>query len=164
MQTQSEQSRSQTSVRRSRRLPMLAVVGGVAAVAVVGVLLVTNQAAPGGEAGALELRLPDTGGAMASCLPFTVEYLAEMSPAFAGTVTEVDGDRALLSVDRWYAGGSAPEVAVTVPDGAHIALNGVIDFREGEQYLITAEGGTVNLCGYSGEATPELEAAFEAAF
>lgn len=164
MQTQSEQNRSQTSVRRSRRLPMLAVAAGVATVAVVGVLLATNQEEPGGESDAVELSLPDTGGAMASCLPFIVEHLAEMSPAFAGTVTQVDGDRALLSVDRWYAGGDAAEVLVTVPDGAHIALNGVIDFREGEQYLVTAEGGTVNLCGYSGEATPELAAAFEAAF
>jgi hypothetical protein len=164
MKTQSEQTRSEASGGRSRRLPVLAAVAGVAAVAVVGVVLAVDRMNPGPEADAVELSLPDAGGVMGSCLPFTVEYLADMSPAFAGTATEVTGNRVVLRVDRWYAGGSAPEVVLDYPEGAHVALNGVIDFREGGQYLITAEDGTVNLCGYSGEATPELRSAFETAF
>jgi len=33
----------------------------------------------------------------------------------------------------------------------------------GQKYLITAAEGNVNFCGYSGPATPELTAAFDAA-
>lgn len=164
--------RSQVEVRtpvearvRRRRLPVLAAVAGVAAVTVGGGLLAADRFLPTAEAEGMELTLPETGGdVFASCLPFTAEHLAEMSPAFAGTVTDVSGDRAVLRVERWYAGDGASEVVVTVPGGAHIALNGVINFVEGRRYLITAVDGTVNLCGYSGEATPELEAAFETAF
>jgi hypothetical protein len=158
------QDQVETPVRRRRWLLALAAVAGAAALGA-GALLAANRTAPQPADETVELRLPDGGGdVMASCLPFTVEYLAELSTAFAGTVTDVSGDRAVLGVDRWYAGGSAPQVSVTVPDGAHIALIGTIEFREGARYLITAEDGQVNLCGFSGEATPEMEAAFEAAF
>ena len=149
--------------RRSRRLTVAATAAGVAAVAVAGLLLADGLGP--GRSEALELELPGAGGEIAgSCVPFTVETLADMSPAFLGTATAVDGNRATLRVDQWYVGGDASEVVVTVPDGAHIALNGTISFAEGEQYLITAVDGTVNLCGYSGEATPELRQAFDAAF
>lgn len=101
---------------------------------------------------------------MASCLPVTTEYLAEMSPAFAGTVTDVGDDTVTLHVNRWYAGNGPEEVLLTIPAGAVASLIGEIDFREGVTYLITATDGTVNMCGFSGEATTELQAAFDAAF
>jgi len=44
------------------------------------------------------------------------------------------------------------------------ALIDGFEFQVGQQYLITAAEGNVNFCGYSGLATPELTAAFEAAF
>jgi hypothetical protein len=44
------------------------------------------------------------------------------------------------------------------------ALIDGFDFEVGQQYLITAAEGTVNFCGYSGPATPELTAAFDQAF
>jgi len=136
---------------------------GVVAAGVAGVLLAGCSTSAGSD-GPLVLTVPDTGGAMASCLPLTKEYLTEMSPAFAGTVTDVGADTVSLRVDRWYAGSGPDEVALTIPPGAHAALIGEIDFREGVSYLITAADGTVNLCGYSGEATPELQALFDAAF
>lgn len=166
MQAQTEyRNPAEVPARRRRRITVVAAAAGVAAAAVVGGLLAADRLTPPAAAGSMELSLPASGGDIfASCLPFTVEYLAEMSPAFAGTAIEVTGDRAVLQVDRWYAGGDAAEVVVTVPDGAHVALNGDVDFQEGKRYLITAEGGIVNLCGYSGEATAELESAFESAF
>lgn len=141
------------------------IIGVAAAAAAVGVLLATGGIGPKGASDdAMELSLPDTGGAMASCLPFTVDYLADMSPAFGGTVTAVSDEQVTLDVERWYAGGGASTVVLTIPPEAHAALIGEIDFRTGSQYLITASGGAVNMCGYSGEATPEMTAAFEAAF
>jgi len=101
---------------------------------------------------------------MSSCLPFDVATLAGMSPAFAGTVTSVDGGKVVLDVDRWYAGGEAEQVLLSQPDATTSAALDGVTFEEGERYLVTAAQGTVNGCGYSGPATPELEAAFDQAF
>ena len=110
---------------------------------------------------ALQLPAPNV---MASCIQFSVDVLKDMSPAFAGTVTSVEGDTVTIDVDHWYAGGTADTVTLTQPGGSQsIALDGV-DFRQGERYLVTAAEGTVNGCGYSGPATPDLERAFAEAF
>jgi hypothetical protein len=97
------------------------------------------------------------------CIQFSVEELARAQVAFEGTVTSVDGSTVVLDVDRWFRGGDASEVALDAPTGME-ALIGGIPFDEGETYLITAYDGTVNYCGFTGPATPELRAAFEAAF
>jgi hypothetical protein len=44
------------------------------------------------------------------------------------------------------------------------ALIGGIEFESGGQYLISAEGGNVSYCGFSGPSTPEFRAAFVEAF
>jgi len=104
------------------------------------------------------------GDAMASCLVFDVAVLSEMPLAFAGTATDVQADSVLLTVDRWYRGGSAESVTVSVPAGQRsVALDGV-EFAPGQRYLVTATDGAVNGCGLSGPATPELEQAFVTAF
>ncbi|CAN5134625.1 hypothetical protein BH23ACT9_BH23ACT9_17420 [soil metagenome] len=96
-------------------------------------------------------------------MPFDIAILADMSPAFAATATAVGGETITLAVDRWYAGGDADTVVLHAPAGLE-ALIGGIDFVVGEEYLITAAGGSVNYCGYPGPATPELIAAFDEAF
>lgn len=111
---------------------------------------------------ALELAAGE-GDQMMSCLAFDPERLAEMPVAFEGTATAVDGDRVTLEVDRWFTGGDSDEVALVAPQGLE-ALIGGIAFEEGERYLISANEGQVNYCGFSGEATPELLAGFEEAF
>jgi len=100
---------------------------------------------------------------MAMCIQFSVEYLAPMPVAFEGTVTSVEGETISLDVDHWYKGGEAAQVVLHAPAGME-ALIGGIPFVEGTQYLITATDGNVNYCGFSGESTPELKAAFEEAF
>lgn len=110
----------------------------------------------------LELSL-GAGDGLASCVVFDVAFLSDMSPAFAGTVTAIDAERVTLRVDQWYAGGDAAEVTLTGNSGA-ASLIGEIDFRVGGEYLITAAEGLVNYCGFSGEATPKLRAAFDHAF
>lgn len=101
--------------------------------------------------------------AMAMCLVFDVATLAEMSPAFAGTVVELTGSAATLDVDRWYTGGDAEVVEISYTPGFE-ALIGTPALEVGQRYLITATDGVVNGCGYSGPATTEYEAAFEQAF
>lgn len=104
------------------------------------------------------------GDALASCLPVTAEFLADMPVAFAATVAAVEGTRVTLAVDRWYAGGDADTVVVTQASEASMALIGGVEFVEGSGYLVTATDGVVNACGYSGPDTPELRAVFDDAF
>ena len=101
--------------------------------------------------------------AMASCIQFSVEYLAPMPVAFEGTVVSVEGDTVTLDVDHWFKGGDAAQVVLNAPQGME-ALIGGFPFEGGTQYLITASEGNVNYCGFSGVSTPEMRAAFEEAF
>ena len=159
------------SATDSRRLTprRLALAGGAtlaAAAAVTAGVLVWGEdpVVPVAEPTTLTLALPAS-DATASCLPFEVRYLADMSPAFAGTAVEVGEEHVVLDVDRWYAGGDADQVRLEAPGGAAAqALGYGVDFEEGQRYLVTAANGTVNGCGYSGPATPELERAFDTAF
>jgi negative regulator of sigma E activity len=161
---------SSTSLLR-RRLPILAAAAALVAVAgVAGAQLVQDDdpapdAAPDPVVN-LDLTVPG-GDAVASCIAFDEAVLAQMSPALKATATEVAGDTVTLRVDEWYAGaeeaGNADQVTLTSTSGT-VALDGAVTFAEGRTYLITAAEGVVNSCGFSGEATPELEAAFERAF
>lgn len=145
----------------------LLVVGGGAAALVQGSS--PTPAAEGGvgssggeEPTVLALSLPDPDAA-ASCIPFEVQYLSAMTTAFAGTVTAATPDEVTIDVDRWYVGGDADIVSLTVMDPAQVSDGGV-SFLDGQRYLVTAASGTVNGCGFTGPATPEYEAAFDEAF
>jgi hypothetical protein len=156
---------------RRRRRPsvwLAAAVAAAAAVIVLGVVVLGGGSGPAGtpekEATTLALTLPDSSGAAGSCIQFDVAFLREMPVAFAGTVSGIDERQVTLDVDRWYRGGDADVVTLAVPgQQSSAALDGV-DFRSGERYLVTATDGTVNGCGFSGPATPDLERAFDEAF
>ena len=159
-----------TARRRRRPARWLAAVAAAAAVAAVVWVGVGADGGgddrPGGpEANApttLALSLPSADSA-SSCVAFDVVYLREMPVAFAGTATSVGSGQVTIDVDRWYRGGDAGRVTLAVHDGQSVALDGV-DFRQGERYLVTATNGTVNGCGFSGPASPQLEAAYGEAF
>ncbi|MBA2443791.1 MAG: hypothetical protein H0V49_00435 [Nocardioidaceae bacterium] len=112
----------------------------------------------------LELTLPGSGSSMASCMPFSSEVLAGMSPAFSGTAVEVDDDSVLLDVDHWYAGGGAQQVELQTLEGATVSLEGVPEFVSGERYLVTAANGVVNACGFTSMWSDENAAVFDEAF
>lgn len=101
--------------------------------------------------------------AMMSCIVPSSEVLAPVEVAFAGTVSAIDGETITLTVDRWYAGGDTDTVVVTSPAGLE-ALIGSVPWVEGEAFLVSATAGTVNYCGLSGPATPELQAIYDGAF
>lgn len=147
-----ETPRPRMDQRRTR------VIGAVAAILVIAI---AGVAMLGGDS---ELVLTADGDdALASCLPFDIETLRPMSPAFGGTVVELTDSTATLEVDRWFRGGDAARVEIEYTPG-YEALIGTPSFEIGQRYLITATDGVVNGCGYSGLATPEYEAAFEEAF
>ena len=166
-----EQSRAGDTVTPTRRHHgrPLAVAASLVLVAgaAVGILIATNNR-PGHTPDAvspttLSLKVAPS-GAMTSCIRFDAKYLRDMPVAFAGTVSDVTDEAITLEVDRWYAGGTAGHVTVSVPDNnTSIALDGV-KFIEGKRYLVAATNGTVNGCGFSGLATTQLTSAYAQAF
>lgn len=144
---------------------------GVAAVAALVLAIAGGLALTGGDdtpplADAPPLELTAGGeDVMASCIAFSPEDLERVAEvAFEGTVTAVDGNTITMTVDTWFRGSEeASQVVLNAPQGME-ALIGGIPFEVGGQYLISAQDGTVNYCGFSGESTPDLRAGFEAAF
>ena len=144
-----------------------ALVAAAAAVLAIGVgSVVATDGGGGTKAGktTLSLKAPGGGGGttMNSCIMFSVDILKDMPLAFGGTVTDISGDTVTLDVDRWFKGGTADVVTVTTP-AANTSV-GTVEFTKGTRYLVTATDGTVNSCGYTSEATPDLERSFEQAF
>ena len=145
------------------RLPALAAVAAV----IVGIgAVATLLERPGGEPApqavtTLALQAAESGASM-SCVPFSADVLAAMPVAFGGTVTAVASGVATLDVDRWFKGGTADSVTITTPTAE--SSTDTPELVQGKRYLVTATNGTVNSCGYSGEATPELAGFFEQAF
>ena len=100
-----------------------------------------------------------------SCFTFSPEQLSRVTDiAFAGTVTAFGEGTVTLNVDSWYRGGdAAAKVVLNAPAGME-ALIGGIPFATGAQYLISAQGGNVNYCGFSGPASPAHLVSFNQAF
>lgn len=159
-----EQEASSSPAPRRNWMYAVAAVSALV-LAVAGGLALNNGGEPAPEA-ATPLEL-EAGGEdlMASCIMFSPEELDSVAEiAFAGTVTNVDGSTVTLTVDEWFRGDdSVTEVVLHAPQGME-ALIGGIPFTTGDEYLVSAQGGNVNYCGFSGPATPDYRASFEAAF
>ncbi len=159
-----ERERPQTSGRRTWTIAVAAV--AVLVVAIAGGLgLAGNEGTPSIQDKAPIALDAGTEDLMAMCIVFSPEELERSAElAFEGTVTAVEGNTVTLTVDTWFRGGDGtPEVVLNAPQGME-ALIGGFPFSVGDQYLISAQDGTVNYCGFSGAATPELRTAFESAF
>lgn len=172
MQTDIDTAPATPDTAKRRRAPLW-LAGAAAAVIAAGAALVVTGVFDGDSgdepdlADAVVLSLGEGQDPAASCLRPDATVLAPVPLAFAGTATEVDGERVVLDVTEWYVGTedevAADTVELTAPAGLE-ALTGGITFEVGEPYLISAQNGVVNYCGLSGPATPQLQAIFEAAF
>ena len=152
--------------RRSRLLAAAASLALLAAAGVAALVATTGDdgPTPGSSAPTTVALKVAPSRAMTSCIRFDVKFLKDMPVALAGTVTSVAADAVTINVDRWYKGGTADRVTISVPDAnTSITLDGV-HFVNGKRYLLTATRGTVNGCGFSGLATPELTKAYAQAF
>jgi hypothetical protein len=172
----SQPTRDEITDRRRRRWTVPALVAAAAVAAVgLGVVLAGTGDEDGGELadapivttapGKLKVLELSTGteNVMAMCMPITPELIAEMPVAFKGTVDSSEGAIVTLTIDQAYRGTDAQVVTLVAPEGLEALIGGVA-FVPGQQYLITATDGVVNYCGFSGPATPELQALFDQAF
>jgi hypothetical protein len=99
------------------------------------------------------------------CMRLDAEALKPVPVALAGTVISLADKTVTLDVDRWYKGGDADRVTISLPPGdISPALIPGVDFVEGEKFLVAAFDNTVNGCGFSGPATPELTKLYDEAF
>jgi hypothetical protein len=152
-----------------RRTRVLAAAAGLVLLAAAGIAAIVTTTGDGGRAP--RTTVPTTialkvapSSASSSCLRFDVSILRDMPVALAGTVTDITYETVTLNVDRWYTGGTADRVTVTIPDTqTSIGMDGV-QFVNGQRYLLTATNGTLNGCGFSGPFSPELEKAYAQAF
>ncbi len=152
--------RTAPSRRRRPRGWILGVAGLGTAAAVAGILAFTggSPAAPT----AMQLGL-GAENIMASCMPVSADILDDMPLAFAGTAVSVEGDTVTLDVTRWFVGGDTDQVVLTATAGQDHLIGGIA-FEPGGTYLVSATDGVVNYCGYTGPASPELQAVYAAAF
>jgi len=151
----------------ARRLAFAAagLVVGVAAVAVGAALRSPDDSGPDVRPAILTVtRIVVAGGGAAKCVQPSAATLAAAPLAFAGTVDEVAGGTAVLTVTHLYAGTRTDVVEVAQSDGNSEALIGATAFEPGRAYLVAATDGRAMVCGYSGLATPELQALYDAAF
>ena len=109
-----------------------------------------------------ELRAPATTDAR--CAAPTPELLAAQELAFGGTVTAVDGDTVTISTTTVYAGDVGEQVQVTAPSAAMYSLIDAVQFEVGGDYLVSASGGVVSVCSFSGPASPSLQRLYDKAF
>ena len=159
---------SQRTRRPSRRTTWAVGAAAAALVAAAGIGIVAGR----GEAPAPPAAKPDTvmtlnlpaGDAAGMCIQFSVAALKPMDLAFSGTVTAVGTGTATLTPDHWYKGGEGTTSVKLATLGDSVVLEGGIVFEQGKRYLVTATQGTVNACGFSGEWTPGMAAAYAEAF
>lgn len=109
------------------------------------------------------ITLNSTGEPAGRCMLPTPEDLADKPLAFAGTVSAVDDSTATITVSKLYAGGPADVVRVRFL-APGLVTDQAIDFAPGEQVLVAAVGSRVAACGYSGQATADLQQLYDQAF
>ncbi|SPF07115.1 hypothetical protein [Streptomyces sp. MA5143a] len=111
---------------------------------------------------AMTLRLAP-GEAAAMCSAPTPGRLRQNELAFEGTVTAKQSDYVSLEVDHWYrapANRSTTTVRLTQDEPNSEATF----FQVGAHYLVTADNGTVPICGGTTMATDETRGMFREAF
>ncbi|MBP5872684.1 hypothetical protein QBB33_27690 [Streptomyces scabiei] len=111
---------------------------------------------------AMTLRL-QPGGAAVKCAAPTSESLRQNELAFEGTVTAKKGDAVSLEVDHWYR-APADRSTTTVRLTQDESNSEAVSFQVGEHYLVTAENGTIPICGGTTVATDETREWFRHAF
>jgi sulfur carrier protein ThiS len=174
LDTRTDLPQQTTDLRRRGPLAWLVAAAAVAAIAGGGYAAVSSmqdsgtvdQAGPStpsaDEPVVVTLEAPTT--VPARCAVPTPELLGSAEIAFAGTVTAINGDVVTLAPTETYAGQSADEIEVVGLRPDLRALVGQPEFVVGGTYLVSATGGQMSACGFSGEASAELQNLYDLAF
>jgi hypothetical protein len=157
--TNPDQPRSPSSSRPTRWVWAVSALGAVAAVAlVVGLVATRGDDEPAATSVTYGLVAGDP---MAMCLSLDEFQPDPATIGFRGTVVSVGDGSVTLDVTKWYRGGDADQVVLTVSDDMSVvALDGV-EFVAGGDYLVGVLDGQVLICGVSAPFDPALEALYD---
>jgi hypothetical protein len=84
--------------------------------------------------------------------------------AFSGTVTAVEGDTVTIQTSDVFTGEVGETVVVTAPAAQLRAMISATKFEVGGSYLVSATGGMVAVCGFTGKETGALRSLYDQAF
>jgi hypothetical protein len=98
------------------------------------------------------------------CLLPNVDVLRTQMIAFRGTLTTLTAGSATFRVDHWFKGGPTGLVMVTTTPSLLRPLAESASFSVGRTYLVSAHGGQVTGCGFSGPATGHLAHLYDQAY
>lgn len=124
----------------------------------------SSPAEPGEPATGTVTALTAPGAQAGRCMMPSADVIAQQEVAFQGAVTSIEDGTVVLDPTAFYAGEETETVTVEAPAEALQQLLVAVDFEVGETYLVSASDGQVTLCGFTGPATPELEALYAEAF
>ena len=133
----------------------------IAAAGVLGLASRDDGSAPDARGSVTELGYRPPAG---RCLLPNVDVLEQQSIAFAGTLVSVVEGTATFDVDHWYAGGPTDSVKVSATGPRLADLVRAADLHVGGEYLVSATGGMVTACGFTGPATGDLQQLYDRAF
>lgn len=119
---------------------------------------------PSSSTGSTVTTLTAPGGAQGKCMVPNAELLSHQTLAFEGTVRSISAGVVTLDPTHFYAGGPTDLVEVQAPPEELTNLIGAVEFQEGGTYLVSATGGRVTVCGFSGPSTPALQSLYDQAF
>jgi hypothetical protein len=92
------------------------------------------------------------------------DVLRLQTVAFRGTVTSLDAGTATFRVEHWFKGGPTDLARVAAPPARLAPLVSAAKLHVGGSYLVSAQGGNVTECGFSGPATGQRAALYRQAF
>jgi hypothetical protein len=109
------------------------------------------------------LTLP-TARAGARCPVVSAALLRGRGLAVDAEVRDIAGDRVTLVPKKFYAGRSTDLLVVRADRSDPAGLDGAVDFRAGERYLVSANDGQVSVCGLSAPWSQRLADLYAEAF
>ena len=111
-----------------------------------------------------QLSAPGQSAYAARCMVPNSQMLATQTLAFDGVVDDITDGVVTLTPTLFYTGEETDQVQVSAPSPELQALIGAAQFEVGGRYLVSATGGRVTVCGFTGPYNPDLVALYDQAF
>jgi hypothetical protein len=151
---------------RPRVLPWAVGIFSAVVIAVVGFAVLDTSdegdvAPTGGRGTVTQLTTSPSQG---RCMAPDPTTLAQAGVAFSGSVVSVRDGLVTLRPSAWYAGDHTDLVTVKQVDTGLTDMVGTVDFRQGKDYFVAANDGTLMVCGFSGEKSSALATLYQQAF
>ena len=149
---------------RRKRAPLIwGLVGGAAALAIVGAFVIPTLTAGPEPVTVFAAPVVDPMATSLKCAEPTVELMQTATVAFEATATSVKGGDVSLDVSNVFKGEITDKVQV-LQGNPEISDGGGVMYEAGTTYLLASDGENIWSCGLSGPKTAELEALYTSSY